>query len=303
MPGLSLFHCGSAASGGRRNLNLIVRGLDTGPATATRRFGRRLLARFNRDGRRQPVGVDRRRRFALTLFAAAAVAAAAATIVALARIRAIGVARLDLLLLLLVVAARLALAPVLARFAMFARFTVFALIPLLARLAAAGARIELVDVLELFFGVRFVALAALILEARARLVQNPEIVIRELEIIFGGDPVPGHLRVAREILVLLMKLLGIATRTIVDAVALVRPPRIALRPLAATAATATVLTIIDQRMSSSKPCYVSYGSASSMCGPSVAREPVGRRARPPFASAAGFYRVLAVGMSGTCPRS
>ena len=102
--------------------------------------------------------------------------------------------------------------------------------------------------------VELVALAALLrilfLEARARLGQHAEIVIGELQVIFGVHPVARHLRVASEILVFLKQLRGIATCAIVDAVARIGVVAAALLALATTAATATVvrLTIVDQRL-------------------------------------------------------
>ncbi len=73
--------------------------------------------------------------------------------------------------------------------------------------------------------------------------------IRELEIIFGVDPIALHLRVASKVLVLLEKLGGIAARTIVDAVAIALVGVAAtLALLTTTAATAAVisLTIVHQ---------------------------------------------------------
>jgi hypothetical protein len=72
--------------------------------------------------------------------------------------------------------------------------------------------------------------------------------IRELQVIFGVDPIPLHLRVASESLVFLEQLGGVAARAIVDAVAVILTARITLRALLlpATAATAAGLTIIDQ---------------------------------------------------------
>jgi hypothetical protein len=67
-----------------------------------------------------------------------------------------------------------------------------------------------------------VTLAALLLEARAAFVQYAEIMIRELEIIFGLHAIAGELRVARHRLIFLVKLGGIAALTIVLAVAWAR---------------------------------------------------------------------------------
>jgi len=88
---------------------------------------------------------------------------------------------------------------------------------------------------------------ALLLEARAILIQDAEIVIRELKIIFGADAVALHLRVARQILVFLKKLGGIAARPIVETIATIGTTRLTVtRLLAPTAAPATVLTVVHQ---------------------------------------------------------
>jgi hypothetical protein len=72
-------------------------------------------------------------------------------------------------------------------------------------------------------------------------------VIRELKIIFGVDAVALHLRVARQILVFLKKLGGIATRPIVETIATIGTARLTVtRLLAPTAAPATVLTVVYQ---------------------------------------------------------
>jgi len=92
-------------------------------------------------------------------------------------------------------------------------------------------------------------IAVLLLEARAGLAQHPEIVIGELEIIFGVDPIALHLGVARQILVFLQQLRRIAARAIVDAIATTLIGIASLRALSATAAATTVvvcLTIIHQ---------------------------------------------------------
>jgi hypothetical protein len=99
---------------------------------------------------------------------------------------------------------------------------------------------------------RFLARATLILllEARAALAQHPEIVIGELPIIFGVDPVALTLRLGRQILVLFVQLVGVAARAVVDAIAIVGAARISPRTLpiiaATTTATAAGLPIIDQ---------------------------------------------------------
>ena len=85
-----------------------------------------------------------------------------------------------------------------------------------------------------------VALAAriLILEARAAFAEHAEIMVRELQIIFGLDAVARELRVARHALVFFEQLGGIAALAIVLAVARLSaevpappcPPRPRLRP-------------------------------------------------------------------------
>jgi hypothetical protein len=133
-----------------------------------------------------------------------------------------------------------------------------ALVALLATLIAVltGGAVGLDEIVVLEIGTRNARrlLAGIILfEARAALAQHAEIMVGELQIIFGVDPVALHLRVAREILVFLEQLRGIATGPVVDAVAV-----IALIPatagtlllLTATAATAAVcLTIVHQGLS------------------------------------------------------
>ena len=77
----------------------------------------------------------------------------------------------------------------------------------------------------------------LLLEARAALAEDAEIMIRELKIIFGLDAVARELGVARHALVFLEQLGGIAALAIVLAVARLSaefrprcPPRPRLRP-------------------------------------------------------------------------
>jgi hypothetical protein len=70
--------------------------------------------------------------------------------------------------------------------------------------------------------------------------------IRELEIIFGHHPIALHLGVACERLVFLVKLAGIAAGAIVEAASPFQIVRTILRPGAAAAAPAAVLTIVDQ---------------------------------------------------------
>ena len=142
----------------------------------------------------------------------------------------------------------LTLAP---RLALFGR-GLLALVPaFLATLLLATLEALLVGVGAILFAAKFVAIVvlarALLFEASAILIQHAKIVIRELEIIFGIDPVTLHLRVSREIPVLLEQLSGIAARTVVETVATVGTARLTVtRLLSPTAAPATVLTVVHQ---------------------------------------------------------
>ena len=91
--------------------------------------------------------------------------------------------------------------------------------------------------------------AILFLEARTVFVQHPKIVIRELEIIFAHHPIALHLGIARERLVFLGQLAGIAAGAVVDPVAAIIAAGVrAIGSWSASATAATViLTIIYQR--------------------------------------------------------
>ena len=95
-----------------------------------------------------------------------------------------------------------------------------------------------------------------------------------------------------------------AAGAIVDAVATATAgtPRIALRPLAATTATAAALTIVDQRMSSTSPKNLSVPAPSSSFSNSVGCAAWGSRASRAgsrhLPARPGHNRVLAVGMGG-----
>ena len=94
--------------------------------------------------------------------------------------------------------------------------------------------------------------AALFVEPRAAFAEHAEIMVGELEIIFGLNAVTRKLGIARHALVFLEQLRRIATLPVVAGVA----PAVArhsLGTLSTTAATATraVLTIIDQKSWSS----------------------------------------------------
>lgn len=76
--------------------------------------------------------------------------------------------------------------------------------------------------------------------------------VGELEIIFGVHPIARHLRIAREVAIFFEKLSGIAACAIVDPVAGISIAAIAttaaiLTGVIVPAATATGLTIVDQR--------------------------------------------------------
>ena len=94
--------------------------------------------------------------------------------------------------------------------------------------------------------------AALFVEPRAAFAEHAEIMVGELEIIFGLNAVTRKLGIARHALVFLEQLRRIATLPIVAGVA-AAVTRHSLGTLSTTAATATraVLTIIDQKSWSS----------------------------------------------------
>lgn len=91
-------------------------------------------------------------------------------------------------------------------------------------------------------------LPRLILIAAALISEHAEVVIGELEVIFRVDAIALPLRVRRHVLVLFVKLAGVATCPAVDPIAVVTLALAAsaLRTLPTTATTATVLTVVDQ---------------------------------------------------------
>lgn len=104
---------------------------------------------------------------------------------------------------------------------------------------------------ELFFAVitfiLIVALAALlvlIVEPRPIFAEHPEVMIRELQEIFGLHPIAGELRITRHALVFLEQLRRVATLAIVLPVTGLSAE--ILPPLPTTAAPAAALSIIDQ---------------------------------------------------------
>jgi hypothetical protein len=70
-----------------------------------------------------------------------------------------------------------------------------------------------------------------------------------LQVILRLDPIAGKLRIPRQRLVLLKQLGGVTALAVVLAIAPGLPPEI-LWPLAPTAATAAVLSIVDQMLTS-----------------------------------------------------
>jgi hypothetical protein len=104
----------------------------------------------------------------------------------------------------------------------------------------------------------------LFLEASAAFAEHAVIMIGILQVIFGLYAVAAKLRVARHALVFLKKLGGVAALAIVLTVA-VGPSTEVLGPLAATAAAAATLSIIDQMRFPSKaeasPLFTSGGQS------------------------------------------
>jgi hypothetical protein len=100
------------------------------------------------------------------------------------------------------------------------------------------------DVLALILVTVVTALTALLFVSSAAFIEHAEIVIGELEIIFGLDTVPGELRVAGHVLVFFKQLRRVATLAIVAGVATVAGH--ALGTLSTATTTAAALTVVDQ---------------------------------------------------------
>lgn len=117
----------------------------------------------------------------------------------------------------------------------------------------ASAGFQLAIKLHILFVIKveaIVAIAApvlLLFLPRAVVGKDAEIMLRELQVIFGVDPVALRLRVARQILVFFKKLGRVAARAAVDAVTRISAPAIALGTRVVPTATAAGLPIIDQR--------------------------------------------------------
>jgi hypothetical protein len=168
-----------------------------------------------------------------------------------------------------------------------------------------------------FVAFELIVLAAarlIFFKARTRFGQHAEIMIGELQIIFGVDAIPLHLRIAGERFVFFQQLRGIATGAVVDPVAIIlAATRVAtLRALPATTATAAVLTIVNQVLLSlclkSKPALLrgNWMRAPRRFRPDIARRK--RLPRPPAFS--GFMtkdpgkRLRSIRwVDGICPAS
>lgn len=132
--------------------------------------------------------------------------------------------------------ARLALLPVLA----FG--SVLALARLVERLLVALA----VELLLLALILVVARRRPLVLEARAGFPKHPEVVIGELEVIFGLHTVAGELRIAGHVLVLLKQLRGIAPAALLTAIAAAAAETLRTLTPATAAAIAATLAIVHQ---------------------------------------------------------
>ncbi len=116
--------------------------------------------------------------------------------------------------------------------------------------------VAIIVVIAVNVEIGLLAARLLILEAATLVAENAEIMVGELQIIFGVHAVALPLRIRGEVLVLLVQLVGVAARAVVDAVAVVgttlatgtRATAVIATTagIATTTATATGLPIIDQ---------------------------------------------------------
>ena len=151
-----------------------------------------------------------------------------------------------------ILALRTILAPG-AIFALGALFTLGAILTLRTILALGALAVVLtveLELLALIFRVEVAALTLILFDARLVVVEDAEIMIGKLEIIFRIHPIALHLRVASKVPVLLQQLRGIATCATVDAIAVIRTARVSatLRALSTTTATAADLPVVYQRV-------------------------------------------------------
>jgi hypothetical protein len=115
----------------------------------------------------------------------------------------------------------------------------------IAALALAAVRIvlELALVIAELVLIAIVAARALLVLLRARVGDDAEIVVRELQVLFGLHPVAVQGGVVRQLLVLFQHLRRVAARAAVDPVALVAP---ALATIVAAAAAIVVPIVVVQ---------------------------------------------------------
>jgi hypothetical protein len=135
--------------------------------------------------------------------------------------------------------------------ALAARLTILTVLPfgtLLAFLTRLVERILVAVSVEALIVAIFVIVlvGTLILEPRAGFAQHAEVVIRELEIIFGLHTVAGELRIAGHVLVLFEQLRGVAPAALFAATAATAASTETSRLLTPTTATAAALAIVHQ---------------------------------------------------------
>ena len=158
----------------------------------------------------------------------------------------------------------------------------------------------------------FTAGAALLVIFGAAFAQHPEIMVRELQPIFGLDAVTGELRIARQALVFLEQLRRIATLTLVAGVAATAVARHSWGTLSTAAATAAtvLLTIVDQRVCPCGTGAVRAESCPSARSPFPPKQHGRASARPPLTCcerkhrermSSGVGRRELFGMSGAAP--
>ncbi len=149
-------------------------------------------------------------------------------------------------LAIVAVATVVAISTVVTVAAIVALATVIALAAILA--AGVGTHVAVAVEILVVVAVELVTGTALFLDARTSRFQHAEIMVGELEVIFGVHPVAGALGVGGEVLVFLQQLRGVAARTIVDAIAVITRVAAAASRLALSTATATAagLTIVHQ---------------------------------------------------------
>jgi hypothetical protein len=133
------------------------------------------------------------------------------------------------------------------------------LLPILSPTIVGGGVDILVAVLLLFQIIIALAARILLFEAGAALAQHAKIMVGELEVIFGLDPIASKLGIARHALVFFKQLRRIAALAVVLAIAGLAAD--VLAPLPAAAATAaTLLSIIDQMPTSLRSVACPFAS-------------------------------------------